>query len=39
VPRSGGFAIALPNEQVLLGGGAPASAALELFTPAPPASP
>lgn len=39
LPRSGGFAIALPNEQVLLGGGAPASAALELFTPAPPASP
>ena len=39
LPRTGGFAIALPNEQVLLGGGAPASAALELFTPEPPASP
>ncbi len=34
--RSGGFAIALPNDQVLLGGGAPAAAALELFTPEPP---
>ena len=36
LPRSGGFAIALPNDQVLLGGGAPAAAALELFTPEPP---
>lgn len=34
--RTGGFAIALPNDQVLLGGGAPATAALELFTPEPP---
>jgi len=34
--RSGGFAIALPSDQVLLGGGAPAAAALELFTPEPP---
>jgi hypothetical protein len=34
--RSGGFAIALPNDQVLIGGGAPASDALELFTPDPP---
>jgi hypothetical protein len=34
--RTGGFAIALPNDQVLLGGGDPASAALELFTPEPP---
>jgi hypothetical protein len=33
VPRPGGFAIALPNDQVLLGGGA---ASLELFTPEPP---
>lgn len=36
LPRTGGFAIALPNDQVLLGGGAPAAAALELFTPEPP---
>ncbi|TMQ06348.1 MAG: hypothetical protein E6J90_45535 [Deltaproteobacteria bacterium] len=36
LPRTGGFAIALPNDQVLMGGGAPASAALELFTPEPP---
>lgn len=36
LPRSGGFAVALPNDQVLLGGGAPAAAALELFTPEPP---
>jgi Galactose oxidase, central domain len=34
--RSGGFAIALPNDQILLGGGAPAAAALELYTPEPP---
>lgn len=34
--RSGGFAIALPSDQVLLGGGAPAAATLELFTPEPP---
>ena len=34
--RSGGFAIALPNDQILLGGGAPAAATLELFTPEPP---
>ena len=36
LPRTGGFAIALPNQQVLLGGGAPASATLELYTPEPP---
>ncbi|HEX3761591.1 MAG TPA: hypothetical protein VHW23_22995 [Kofleriaceae bacterium] len=34
--RSGGFAVALPNDQVLLGGGAPAAATLELFNPLPP---
>lgn len=34
--RSGGFAVALPSDQVLLGGGAPAMAALELYTPGPP---
>ncbi|HEX3474225.1 MAG TPA: hypothetical protein VHT91_04240 [Kofleriaceae bacterium] len=34
--RSGGFAVALPSDQVLLGGGAPAAAALELYTPEPP---
>ena len=34
--RSGGFAVALPSDQVLLGGGAPAMATLELYTPAPP---
>jgi hypothetical protein len=33
--RSGMFAIALTNDQVLLGGGAPASSQLELFTPDP----
>lgn len=32
--RIGGFAVALPNDQVLLGGGDPAL--YELFTPAPP---
>jgi hypothetical protein len=36
LPRSGGFAVALPNDQVLIGGGAPAAAELELFTPEPP---
>jgi hypothetical protein len=36
VPRSGTFAIALANDQVLIGGGSPASAQLELFTPQPP---
>jgi hypothetical protein len=36
LPRSGGFAVALPSDQVLLGGGAPASPALELYTPEPP---
>lgn len=35
--HDGGFAIALPNDQVLLGGGTPASTVLELFTPEPPA--
>lgn len=34
--RGGGFAIALPDDQVLLGGGTPPAAALELFTPEPP---
>jgi hypothetical protein len=33
---SGGFAIALPNDQVLLGGGTPALPLYELFTPEPP---
>ena len=37
LPRSGTVAIVLPNDQVLLGGGAPASSQLELFTPDPPA--
>lgn len=36
LPRTGGFAVALPNDQVLFGGGAPALTALELFTPPPP---
>jgi hypothetical protein len=36
LPRTGGFAIALPNDQVLIGGGTPAGTALELFTPEPP---
>jgi hypothetical protein len=39
VARSGAFAIALSNEQVLIGGGSPASAQLELFTPEPPELP
>lgn len=34
--RSGGFAIALPDDQILLGGGVPAAATLELYTPEPP---
>jgi len=34
--RSGTLAIALPNDQVLLAGGTPASSTLELFTPEPP---
>lgn len=34
--RSGSYAVALPNDQVLLVGGAPASALIELFTPGPP---
>jgi hypothetical protein len=37
VARSGAFAVAMSNDQVLIGGGEPASAALELFTPEPPA--
>jgi hypothetical protein len=37
LPRSGMVAIVLPNDQILLGGGAPASNQLELFTPDPPA--
>ncbi len=36
LPRSGGFAIAMANDQILLGGGAPAMTALELYTPEPP---
>src|SRR5262249_42132086 len=36
VARSSGFAVALPKDQVLLGGGAPAAAALELYPPEPP---
>lgn len=36
VARTGAFAVALPNGQVLLAGGTPASAELELFTPDPP---
>lgn len=36
LPRSGMFATVLPDDQVLLGGGAPASNQLELFTPDPP---
>jgi hypothetical protein len=39
VARSGAFAIALSNDQVLIGGGSPASAQLELFTPEPPELP
>jgi len=35
--RSGAFAAALPNDQVMLVGGTPASAQIELFTPEPPA--
>ena len=37
--RSGAFAIALANDQVLIGGGTPVSAQLELFTPEPPELP
>ena len=36
VTGSGGFAIALPNDQVLIGGGSPALPMYELFTPEPP---
>lgn len=35
--RTGSYAVALPNDQVLLIGGAPAAALIELFTPDPPA--
>jgi Kelch motif protein len=35
--RSGSFAVALPTDQVLIAGGTPASADVELFTPEPPA--
>ena len=34
--RTGTFAMALPNDQVLLAGGTPAAAEIELFTPDPP---
>jgi hypothetical protein len=34
--RTGMFAIALPTDQVLLVGGTPAAAQIELFTPEPP---
>ena len=37
--RTGAAAIALPTDQVLLVGGTPASAQLELFTPEPPPAP
>jgi hypothetical protein len=36
-PRTATFAAALPNDQVLLVGGTPASEQIELFTPEPPA--
>jgi hypothetical protein len=36
LPRSGALAIALPNDQVLIAGGTPASGDIELFTPDPP---
>ena len=35
--RTGAFAAALPNDQVMLVGGTPASPQIELFTPEPPA--
>ncbi|HET9627419.1 MAG TPA: hypothetical protein VFP84_38940 [Kofleriaceae bacterium] len=35
-PRTGTVAIALPTDQVMIAGGEPASADLELFTPPPP---
>jgi hypothetical protein len=34
--RTAGFAIAFPNDQILIGGGTAASGELELFTPPPP---
>jgi hypothetical protein len=34
--RTAGFAIAFPNDQILIGGGVAASSELELFTPPPP---
>jgi hypothetical protein len=36
IARSGAVAVALPNDQVMIAGGAPASAQIELFTPGPP---
>ena len=38
-PRTGTYAIGLPTDQVLIAGGAPASADIELFTPPPPTTP
>jgi hypothetical protein len=34
--RAGAYAVALPNDQVLIAGGTPASSVIELFTPEPP---
>lgn len=34
--RTAGFAIAFPNDQIMIGGGTAASGDLELFTPPPP---
>jgi hypothetical protein len=36
VARTGAYAVALPTDQVMIAGGAPASAQIELFTPEPP---
>jgi hypothetical protein len=39
VPRTAPFAFALPNDQILIGGGGELTDALELFTPPPPPAP
>lgn len=39
IPRTGTYAVGLPTDQVLIAGGTPASADLELFTPPPPTTP